>query len=88
MLALAVVIAGALAAAGCATRAGNTPAAAPAPQPGTVLRAATIDRALEQRILALDPERISEDDVAIRSPSARRPRSSSCTAASIPSTSR
>lgn len=52
-------------AAGCATRPpqGTESAVAAAPEPQSVLRSAMIDRALEDRILALDPERIGEDDV-------------------------
>ena len=48
---------------GCGTApvAPRAPVAASAP--GSVLRAATMDRALEDRILALDPAKISADDV-------------------------
>jgi hypothetical protein len=60
--ALAVV---ALVSGGCATRPALAPDAAvttpPAPQ--SVLRSVKTDRALEDRILALDPEQISADDV-------------------------
>lgn len=54
----------ALAAAGCAT----TPLTPPPEDlrvavPGSVLRALSIEPAIEDRILALDPERISDDDV-------------------------
>jgi hypothetical protein len=46
--------------AGCATQ---PPPAAPAPTGRGVLAALALDRALEDRILALDPERIGPDDV-------------------------
>ena len=49
--------------AGCATRPPGAPALAASPAPLGVLRSVAIDRALEERILALDPERISADDV-------------------------
>ena len=50
---------------GCATRPSppRDAAAAAAPAPGSVLRSLPVDRALDARILALDPERITEDDV-------------------------
>ncbi len=38
-------------------------AVASRPAPGSVLRALPVDRALEDRILALDPEHITADDV-------------------------
>jgi hypothetical protein len=50
--------------AGCATRPVADNAAASAPAAGSVLRALATDRAVEDRILALDPERISEADVS------------------------
>lgn len=55
----------ALVAAGCATRPAVAPDVATAPRPEalSVLRAVGTDRALEEQILALDPERISDDDV-------------------------
>jgi hypothetical protein len=59
--ALSLVLVAAIAAGGC-----STPPVAPrepAPAPRSVLRSASIDRALEDRILALDPESISADDV-------------------------
>jgi hypothetical protein len=61
VLALVAAAACILAAGGCATR----PAKAPEPQPvaNSVMRSLALDRALEDRILALDPERVSEDDV-------------------------
>lgn len=55
----------AILAVGCATRApapAESVAAAPAPQ--SVLRSVAIERTLEDRILALDPEHISDDDFA------------------------
>ena len=50
---------------GCATRPppGTESAAALRPEARSVLRYAATDRALEDRILALDPDRISEDDL-------------------------
>ncbi len=50
---------------GCATRppAPHDGAATAAPAPGTVLRSLPVDRAVAARILALDPERISDSDV-------------------------
>ena len=70
--ALALVAAAAclLATAGCAT----TPAPEPAPVANAVLRALTLDRALEDRILALDPERITEDDLRTTLAAAPAPR--------------
>ena len=62
-LATVVVAACVLALAGCATPPVTTPEAAPKPAAGSVLRPLQLDRALEDRILALDPERISEEDV-------------------------
>jgi len=63
-LAAAVIIV-AFAGGGCATRPVAAPDAVVATRPGAqaVLRSVVIDRALEDRILALDPERISADDV-------------------------
>ncbi len=51
--------------AGCATRraAPSDPASLAAPTRGSVLRSVPVDRALAARILALDPERISDHDV-------------------------
>lgn len=50
---------------GCETRpvAPIDAASIAAPAPGSVLRSLPVDRALDARILALDPERISDDDV-------------------------
>ncbi len=66
-IALVALVCAALAAggSGCATRpsAPGDAAAVAAPTPGSVLRSLPIDHALGARILALDPERISEDDV-------------------------
>jgi hypothetical protein len=59
--ALCLLLATSLAVAGCGTRP-VTPREA-APTPLGVLRSAPLDRALEDRILALDPERVSADDV-------------------------
>jgi hypothetical protein len=61
---LAAVLA--LIVAGCATVPPVTtvPSATSAPQGLSILRSLTIDRALEDRILGLDPEHISEADVA------------------------
>ena len=63
-LAAAVAIV-ALVGSGCATRPVATPDAAVAARPAaqSVLRSLAIDRALEDRILALDPEQITADDV-------------------------
>jgi len=70
-LALVAAAAGLLAAGGCVT----TPAAPePAPVAFSVLRALALDRALEDRILALDPERITEDDVRTTLAAAPAPR--------------
>jgi hypothetical protein len=51
--------------AACATAPVSPTTAAPSDPPpaGAVLRALTLDPAVEERILALDPERISDDDV-------------------------
>ena len=59
-LALAALMAG-----GCATEPPFTADPAPPGRPSaqSVLRSVTADRALEDRILALDPERITADDV-------------------------
>ncbi len=61
LLCAAFIIGGA----GCATRppAPHDGAATAAPAPGTVLRSLPVDRAVAARILALDPERISDSDV-------------------------
>jgi pimeloyl-ACP methyl ester carboxylesterase len=50
---------------GCATAPYPPPASALSATPvaGSVLRASALDRALEDRILALDPERVSDEDV-------------------------
>jgi hypothetical protein len=66
----------AIAAAGCATRAPvpNEAAADTAPAPQSVLRSVAIDRALEDRILALDPGHISTDDFAATLSKAPAPR--------------
>jgi hypothetical protein len=63
IIALAAIVA--LADTGCATRpAGDpNPAFAARPAAQSVLRSVRTDRALEDRILALDPERISAEDV-------------------------
>jgi hypothetical protein len=55
----------ALLVAGCAVRppVDAPPVAAAEPAAQAVLRSATLDRALEDRILALNPDRISDDDV-------------------------
>jgi hypothetical protein len=60
-----VLLAAALLAGGCANRPphGTESALAARPEAQSVLRSVTTDRALEDRILALDPDRISEDDV-------------------------
>ena len=60
-LALIATAACVLAAGGCATHPAKAPE--PAPVANSVLRSLALDRALEDRILALDPERISEEDV-------------------------
>jgi len=72
-LALVAVAACILAAGGCATRPVNAPEAA-APVAKSVLRSLAMDRALEDRILALDPERITEDDVRTALAAAPAPR--------------
>src|SRR4051812_16480012 len=65
VLLLAAVLA--LVAAGCSTLPPPSPVSEPVtvdqPAPGAVLRALAIDRATEDRILALNPERITESDV-------------------------
>jgi hypothetical protein len=72
--ALIAATAALLAAGGCATRpAGTTDAASP-PAANSVLRAVTMDRALEDRILALDPEKITDDDVRTTLKGAPAPR--------------
>ncbi len=63
--ALAMPVIAATLAAGCASLP-LAPAGAGAnvrPEPGSVLRSMTIDSALEERILALDPERITQEEV-------------------------
>jgi hypothetical protein len=64
-LALLAAAACALVAGGCATPQSAGPATGIAAKPAAhaVLRALPVDRATEDRILALDPERISADDV-------------------------
>jgi hypothetical protein len=65
-LVVLVVAALALFAAGCATRPAvpTDAAASRRPEGLSVLRSIKSDTALEERILALDPERITEDDVS------------------------
>src|SRR5690349_18209136 len=62
---LVAIAAVALVASGCGTvpTAPQDSAANSTPAPGAVLKSIQIDPALEQRILALDPEHISENDV-------------------------
>jgi hypothetical protein len=60
---IALCAAIALLAGGCATRPPAGAASATRPEAQSVLRALTTDRALEDRILALDPQRIGDDDV-------------------------
>ncbi len=64
-LRLLAVLALAVGLAGCATRAMLAPdeAAQARPTPGSVLQSIPLDAAQEDRILALDPERVSEADV-------------------------
>ena len=59
---LSFLLAVALTLAGCATPAGPAEEAAIAARPPSA-RALTVNRALEERILALDPEQLSGDDV-------------------------
>jgi hypothetical protein len=64
---LLLVAAFAVLAGGCATRPGAAPAsdaAAAPPAPYAVLRSAKSDAALEDRILALDPDRITRADIS------------------------
>jgi len=61
-----------LAIGGCATQPSKVPE--PAPVANSVLRSLAIDRTLEDRILALDPERITEDDVRTTLAAAPAPR--------------
>lgn len=73
---LALAAAVCLVLAGCASEPNRTPVAAGVdrPAPGAVLKSIDIDSATEQRILALDPEHISDDDVRgalARSPAPR-----------------
>jgi hypothetical protein len=56
------------------------------PAKGSVFRAVAIDREVEDRILALDPEHISEADVATTLSKAPLRKSCCCTAASTPCT--
>jgi hypothetical protein len=60
-----VALAFAAAVAGCATRAQLPPdvAALARPAPGSVLKSVPLDSAQEDRILALDPEHVSDEDV-------------------------
>ncbi len=60
-----VAVALAMGVAGCATRAMLSPdaAAQARPSPGSVLKSAALEKAEEDRILALDPEHVSEEDV-------------------------
>jgi len=60
---LAILLA--LAATGCATRPVGSPGEVPIQdlQQHAVLRSLAVDRALEERILALDPTRVTDDDV-------------------------
>ena len=95
-LAVVVTLAGVLALGGCASApaipAANVspngvPAGASAPR-SSPQAAVRLDRALEDRILALDPERITPDDVANTLAKGPAPRlDPSSTAASITSTS-
>jgi hypothetical protein len=62
-LAAVVFAACVLALAGCATRPVTAPEPAPRPDAQAVLPSLKLDPALEDRILALDPERIGEEDV-------------------------
>jgi len=61
-----ILTVGAICAAGCATRAPAAPeqVATSPPAPQSVLRSVALDRALEERILALDPEHVTDKDVA------------------------
>jgi len=71
-LALAIAT---LAVLGCTARADAAPPATSAPPaPQSVLRSLAIDPALEERILALDPEHVSENDVAATLSRAPAPR--------------
>jgi hypothetical protein len=47
----------------CATRPLQTGEPSPQPRPGSVLRSVQLDQALEDRLLALDPDHISGDDL-------------------------
>lgn len=70
---LRILLVAAVIASGCATQppVAPEPAALTRPAPQAVLRGAPIDRAVEERILALDPERIS--DIEVRDTLARGP---------------
>ena len=62
--ALAIALLAAIFTAGCATAPDRGQAAPPsAVQGGSVLRSLALDRSLEERLLALDPEHITESDV-------------------------
>jgi len=65
LLRAAHVLAMALFVSGCATTPGRLNEAAPPSvvEPGSVLRSLALDRSVEDRLLALDPERITERDV-------------------------
>ena len=71
---------------GCQTQpvAPRDGATATAPADRSVLRSVQMDRALEDRILALDPERISADDVRNTLGKGPAPRIVLITAASTP----
>jgi hypothetical protein len=62
-LAAAFAAASSVWAAGCATTPSADPAARAPPEPGAVLRAVALDAALEERILALDPDHITEAEL-------------------------
>ena len=47
----------------CATRPLQTGEPSPPPRPGSVLKSVQLDQALEERLLALDPDQISGEDV-------------------------
>jgi len=59
----AIALCAALLASGCATIPTGPKEPAPRVEPGSVLRSLTLDRSVEDRLLALDPERITENDV-------------------------
>jgi hypothetical protein len=62
-LVAALIAACALAASGCATHPATAPEAGAPPSGRAVLSALELDRALEDRILALDPDHITPEDV-------------------------